>query len=491
MSSFVSIRPLCWLILPLCVMACSVDTGIAQRPRNDSDDDSAARLDVYPALAFKADYVEALCGWFGRCASTVGNVFGDAAGCRAFMDFAFELEGGEGGLLTEPLLYRVDSVKADECLRSIEARACATSVPTFGAQPACVAAFVGRLSDGECCDRRGGCAPGLVCEMGDPENPELGYCTAIGDAGETCRVQACAAPATCENVGGTVPQCVVSLALGVGEPCGHTFDCAPTLSCQWLAGAESMRCLPRAGVGDICSRPEIPCGAGLYCVGDGWIRACATAPGVEGQGCEAEGDCGPGLSCVPSDTGSRMCVHLGALGEPCSEIFGERCEEAITCIDGRCAPVPVPVTFGDRCIPNGPPCPGTLFDSDAACQPDGAGYFCVAPLGLNAPCSNDNQCDFGQGLACFSDTATCRKLPVRGEACPGGQCYPLFTVTCAAGVCADRKPVGSACTPFPDELDDFFDTECAFLSACLPDAATGATICTSLLGNGQGGVQCQ
>ncbi len=471
-------------------VACSVNTGVERPPADGADVDPATPVERYLAADFKADYVAAACGWYARCGGALGDVFADRATCASLIGFTFAADVNETGSFEEPLLFRVDPAQAADCVRAIEAQPCGTPAPEFGSIAACVAGFVGRLSDGECCDRRGGCAPGLVCEMGDAGNIGIGYCTAVGAPGETCATQGCAAPATCERFGSSgFPTCVVSLQLGVGEDCDYTFDCGPGLSCQIPNGGERGECLARAEAGDQCRPPDQPCSAGLFCVGDASVTRCSSTPGAEGQVCYVASDCAAGLSCSRENSSNAVCVRLGAAGDACSDDPAQACEDGLGCINGTCGAFPVPLAYGDPCHPEGPRCPNPFGDN--ACSDQGDGFVCVRPGGENDPCGGetDPQCDLASGFVCDPASGTCRKLPVTGETCQAGLCFPFFTVTCvgegAAAVCQARKPQGSACNPTPDELDNFFATECEFFAFCLPDPATGATTCQRLTSEGE------
>lgn len=451
-------------------MACGVDTGIDAGPSDDIRVDPSQPVEVYVAADFRADYLRVTCDWYERCASTVGRIFPDRASCESLISFTLEAGFDSEASFNDPLLYRVDIPKARDCVSAVTTRSCQTTAPNF-TEAACADAFIGRLNDGECCDDRGGCGAGLVCEEG---NGGAGYCSREGGYGETCFRQTCVAGASCQNVDGE-PVCLLSQQLTSGAICERTFDCAAGLSCQGVGGQTVSRCLLRPEVGEYCGLPERPCAAGLYCVGQpGFGSLCATQPGAENASCGEDRDCGAGLSCA-----SGTCVHFGTSGEPCNDAMpNQRCIDELSCVNGTCGPVPVPVAVGDPCAPDGPDCPGVL--GSGQCLLTAGGYVCVAPGTVNQPCGEESQaqCDFANGLACDPVSRTCQSLPAVGAACPNGLCQPLLSAVCVNGTCKQRVPLGAPCTPMGDEdPKEIFSTECAVFSACLPDPTSGATTC--------------
>jgi hypothetical protein len=464
------------LALSFVLCACTVQQGVEQSSGDGDHVDPTTPIQRYLAADFKSDYIGAVCDWFLGCAATIGSLFPDRASCVSVFGFTFDQGMGEGGDIFDPLLFKVDSVKAAACVQAVKTLACTAAAPAFGSDSNCSGAFIGRLNDGECCDRRGGCAPGMVCEINPNTQPQAGYCTSTGDFGETCYTQQCSSATTCVALG-NLQTCLTSLNLGSGEECDYTFDCAPAFACQYVPGEPHPRCLLRPDVGDYCHL-DLPCAQGLYCVGSP-NGHCSATPGANGDGCDRTLDCGPSLVCI-----SQVCRAYGALGDPCvSNDPSAQCAASLDCVDGVCGHYPVPQKIGDACDPKGPACPSALGQGKCVMGP--SGYTCVLPLQENDPCTGGplQNCDVARGLYCDPGTSTCKQLPKTGEPCTLGLCQPIFTVTCAgpigAGTCQARKPLGAACTPSPNE-QQVIPSECTLFTLCEPDPVTQQNVCTAL-----------
>ncbi len=456
----------------LLLTACSVSSGVDQPPLDDTEIDPAQPVDNYVIGAFKTDYANGVCAWFTRCSATIGQFFADEASCRSIYGFTLELSlDANQRNLNDPLLYRVDSAKAHACVDALATRGCSDGAPILNQDSSCGEVFIGRLGDGECCDERGGCGPGLVCEHDTHTSTFAGFCSAVGEAGETCFVQECAEGTGCLRQG-DVSTCLAPLGLASGEYCSSTFDCGPGLACIYSSAARRDLCLLRPEVGEGCFMPERPCAAGLACLyteGEGY--RCSATPGVEGDGCFVDSDCGAGMTC------ENVCVLPNVLGAPCDDDQAtERCLETLACVEGFCAEIPVPVAIGDPCVPDGPECPGALGEGE--CRPTASGYRCAVPAKENEPCGGDlPECDFARNLICDEATLTCKRLPPVGESCEFF-CASFFEVACVDAVCVRRIAEGELCTPRGDEdPKEIFATTCAVFSSCVLDEATGQTRC--------------
>jgi hypothetical protein len=457
----------------LFLFGCTVSSGVDRPPLDDIEIDPASPVDNYVITAFVNDYATAVCGWFVRCGGTIGQLFVDNASCLSISLFTLESQLQSGGRsLTDPLLYRVDSVKTHACVDAVASRACADGAPSLNRDDNCQGAFVGRLADGECCDERGGCGPGLVCEHDTHLGNFAGFCSAVGEAGETCFVQECAAGAGCQDQG-DVSTCLVPLGLDSGMDCDSTFDCGPGLACAYSGAARRNLCLLRPEVGEFCYLPERPCAADLPCISvaqEGF--KCSSTAGVEGNGCFVDGDCGTAMTCTNS-----VCAAPNASGEACDDDDPtQRCLATLACVDGFCAEIPVPVAIGDPCLPNGPECPGAFGEGD--CRPSPTGYRCTSPAQENEPCGEDlPDCDISRSLICDETTLTCKKLPGLGEACEG-LCANFFEVSCTDALCVRRLAEGEPCTPNGDEdPKEIFNTACVIFSSCVLDETTGQHLC--------------
>lgn len=457
----------------LLACGCSVSSGVDQPPLDDITIDPASPVENYLIETFKTDYATGVCAWFSRCSGAVGQLFADDASCRSIFSFSLEFELDNGSQnFNDPLLYRLDSVKAHACVDALAMRACSDGPPSLSSDSNCDAVFVGRLGDGECCDARGGCAPGLVCEHDSSSGEFTGFCSAVGEAGESCFVQECAEGTGCLRQG-DVSTCLVPLGLASGELCSSTFDCGPGLACTYSAAARRDLCLLRPEVGEFCFLPERPCAAGLACTGViGEALACSSTPGLEGDGCYADSDCGAGMTCT-----SGVCADPNGLGAACDDQeVTERCLDGLACVDGFCAETPVPVAIGDPCLPDGPECPGAFGEGE--CRLGLNGYRCVVPAQENEACGDGlPDCDIARYLICDAATSTCKKLPALNESCEG-ICASFLEVACVGGVCLGRIGEDEPCTPNGDEdPKEIFATRCAVFSSCVLDEASGEHRC--------------
>lgn len=171
----------------------------------------------------------------------------------------------------------------------------------------------------------------------------------------------------------------------------------------------------------------------------------------EGQGCEGDDECQPGLECHDS-----ACTEMPGAGETCLQTL--YCAEDLFCADdGRC----------EAPRGSGRPCP----EGDEACGDDlycdSVTSTCQPPLSVGESCAADSWA-CGEGLYCPETSQLCTKLPGAG-----GDCEPS-SGECAAGLycdatarCQPLKDAGEACGEDAECLsDECPDGTCAAGSTC-------------------------
>lgn len=430
---------------------------------------------LYTPLQFVADATVAMCDWVDGCAVEFGSVFGDRGTCLALFEFVVRTSFFERGDISDPLLFRVDEVAAAQCLLAISTNTC-SQIDAALESDACRDVIVGRLAEGFCCDDRGGCGVGMTCEATNGEG--IGYCSALGGAGETCVSRPCAPELRCN----LQRECVASLNLEIGELCSSTFECAAGLACQFYG--DVLKCAPQPELGELCHSPELPCASGNFCIdtASSFQTRCATSQAILNQGCGSDVDCVAGTICL-----NHLCKHLGQLGESCDEFAGNPCAEPLKCISGLCGEYPVPQHIGDSCDPNGPSCPGLTN-----CVQGASGAQCLAQGQAGDACGNlgDPQCGLFLGFVCDPALQQCIPLPTLGMECQE-VCHPMLSTYCdlvaASPVCRARIPEGQPCVPRADE--DLFGTSCEIPSVCF--GSSGSEKCTSVFDIQGVGGNCQ
>jgi hypothetical protein len=446
--------------------ACTVNSGIDAPATNNVDVEPSAEADTYAAADFLTDYTGAFCDWVIGCAATLGPTFPDQRACLDFLDVVFVIGDSDLANIGDPLLYRVDPERARACVAAVRAAACdEESTLDLNATPPCNEVLIGRLNDGECCDDRGGCAPGLVCEQ---TSDGVGHCSATGDYGETCYSQPCVDGAVCRTFddpsGPPTQVCIVPFDLAPGVACQQTDDCGTGLYCKAASPDVAPTCSARPEANEFCSPPTTPCVSGLHCGAvSGFATTCSATPFPAGGRCFETSDCQSGLVCTPN----HDCVTPAAAGAACD--YDIECAAPLGCFDNRCGTRVAPSGIGDDCTPDGPSCPG--FIEEGQC----VNGKCVAPAQEGDPCNPDDvslaTCSTFAYLVCDPSTQRCRSLPKVGEACPDGACYSFFINTCIDGFCAPRRDIGASCTPQPEE-DKGLTSQCKLGSFCIDNVCT-------------------
>ena len=200
----------------------------------------------------------------------------------------------------DPELFTVDASDLARCLDRLQ-----TCAHPSVLEEACPEIDTGRLPEGACCDRRGGCRPGLAC-VGRTE-ARTGVCRPRKGGGELCTGTAFVT-GDCQVGLRCVRGRCAALVSRDGE-CSRTFECAEYLVC---AGG---RCTDGRSAGQSCG--TAPCAHGLFC-NDGVCRPW----NGEGQTCDSsavfgasDGGCQLGLYCRDDNT----CRRLPARGASCED----------------------------------------------------------------------------------------------------------------------------------------------------------------------------
>ena len=199
-----------------------------------------------------------------------------------------------------PDLFLVDASDLDACLRRLQTCAYPSVI-----EEACPELGTGRLLEGACCDRRGGCGPGLACV--DRTRISTGVCRPRKGVGELCTGNAFVA-GDCQIGLRCVSGRCAALVQRDGA-CSQTFECAEYLVCS------GGRCTDGRSADQSCAGAT--CALGLFCyqgICQAWLG--------EGQSCDrsavfgaSDGGCKLGLYCHDDNT----CQRLPARGASCEE----------------------------------------------------------------------------------------------------------------------------------------------------------------------------
>ena len=191
-----------------------------------------------------------------------------------------------------------------------------------------------RRSLGEPCEHTDECAERLICRK-DFQGPD----TCQRTLALPCKTSADCSPGM---------ECAATLG-GIDGTCTETiYDQTPDPCCNagtWEAPAACSQCRPLPGaLGD-----GEPCHASADCAGrlvcrDGWIRRCGP-PARPGEPCKADGDCEPGLVC----RGQEMtCVAPGGNGESCT--MTAHCATGLVCHGNPSGVCMVPRALNAPCV---------------------------------------------------------------------------------------------------------------------------------------------
>jgi hypothetical protein len=171
----------------------------------------------------------------------------------------------------------------------------------------------------------------------------------------------------------------------------------------------------------------------------------------EGQGCESDDECVPGLECHDS-----ACTRMPGRGEAClQEVY---CAEDLFCADdGTCS---APRGSGSPCPEGGEACADDLY-----C--DSVTTTCRPPLGAGDSCAADRWA-CGDDLYCAEATSTCTRYPGAGGDCASssGECADGLYCD-ATSRCQPQKDAGEPCADDAEcQSDDCTDDVCAGAGTC-------------------------
>ena len=275
--------------------------------------------------------------------------------------------------------------------------------------------------------------------------------TACGAAtckdGHETHVSSCDGGGNC----GDTPKACTPYACGT-TACNVT--CTVDTQCASSDFCESGLCIPKKGLGTVCSGPTA-CGAGLHCT-DGYC--CGDASCGTGGTCGFfghEGTCVKtnGATCaIDGDCGSNHCVDGVCCDSKC---------------DGQCEACDVPDSTTGRpgkCIP----VKGKVHGKRVACA-DGGGDVCA---GASCDGNDTTKCATFSGSEISCRPASCKDGVLTTPAqCNGkGACPDLVTAKCDGFVCtADGKGCESSCA---DDTKCIPGYVCGDGGKCKPKTAT-------------------
>lgn len=283
---------------------------------------------------------DALCHWLVGCECDV--TFSDERQCRDAMTALLELEHAsalQAGLILDEHCVDawVDEWNAQECE--------ATENPPERCGAHCPV-FHGEVPLGDACRWHGNfhdCSRGLDCHevcVKSCRGPLGEGVSCVPNGSPSCDHVAelyCARldPTTAHGVCTPVPQ--------AGEACPDGW-CSDDTYCDDAEPGSSV-CLTRAGVGEACTDPYVPCIHGSYCAASGRdLPVCRPVPDL-GEQC-LDGTCLAGLRC--DETGDKPVCALGSDGEPCETSHDCLSNE---CLEGICVPRPPAVCAAADSLP--------------------------------------------------------------------------------------------------------------------------------------------
>ena len=184
--------------------------------------------------------------------------------------------------------------------------------------------------------------------------------TCAPPSGAECQIDpqcGCAAGDKCDFVTNPSAVCVAAGALGVGEVCTATTDCAAGLTCgsnlcHPFCNAPGLRCTGSGGANTLgtclqiednsvdvpqdslclfqCTPSPNDCPAGQGCViltlnSVNYVNCQIPGTGVPGDTCTSNADCGAGSGCFNTSTG-LFCVQYCRTNNDCTNLSGTHCD---------------------------------------------------------------------------------------------------------------------------------------------------------------------
>jgi hypothetical protein len=228
-----------------------------------------------------------------------------------------------------------------------------------------------------------------------------------------------------------------------GEDCLVTEECGRASYCELPEQAVCVAgtCLPRPTLGQTVIGWKQECAPGL-------VQVDTTCQAISGEGESCEGDfmCTPGLYCGGSP---GVCRRFAVEGEACGAAGLAACLPHLRCSDGSCQRL---FDVGRACIPS-------TFDSggsdtsnckrDLFCEGDARSGMgtCRERLGLGEACSGNTcrtllACDWpDQG-----NEGTCQPFREPGEPCGSVPCVPGAYCEQYSLICVHQGRLGEPCT---------------------------------------------
>ncbi len=348
-----------------------------------------------PLEQLEAELLKAMCQSFVNCGGADIS-FASVDSCVAFLGSQFSDSGDSPtSLIAEVKAGKItyDPVAAGNCLAYF-----ATTCGAFKngkSPPPCKATFVGKIADGQPCNRDEVCTSGR--------------CEKTGQVSSDCPGK-CAQPAK------------------AGGACNSDSDCDGELLCI------NDKCAAKGGkAGAACNSES--CDAGLFCDYSSPDGAKCAALGKVGGACIGTEACEKGLYCKAADS-QGVCTKPTALGGACTALGGSGSGSGPGGGFGEC---------GDGVC---------LLKAGGS----GGEGLCATKAKLGQPCQGPGQC-IGIDTWCPAEgdgKGTCKLLPAKGKACQQPDfmkgvvftCQLPFTCDPATKVCVDPPGEGKPCLAF-------------------------------------------
>ncbi len=224
-----------------------------------------------------------------------------------------------------------------------------------------------------------------------------------------------------------------------GNECNTGFECVSGW-CDSRAACPGV-CAQPAQLGEPCEWGRHPCADGLVCEDSGGNNTCVEqpTPGQENETCDPDNQntCMGGLFCSQSDS---MCHAQVGEGEACEQ--DAACGPGVVCgSEGLCVQVQVLTQADQTCsYDDGIFCD---VDSNLACSYDSQAdaFVCTPFAGPNESCEGDPAAFCGpfDETFCDSDSGLCAEKRADGQPCEwDGQCQGHCDS--ASGVCVSNPP---------------------------------------------------
>ncbi len=352
---------------------------------------------------------EALCDLFDRC-------YGPEAfeGCRRHVSGQLEVADPQAredyleafpdcldncasarGCLDQPILCRA---LHETCGGAVQCCGFAAEQVTCFDQSCCLRKGAACQQDADCC--AGSCSGNGCTADPDPVCAQLGQTC---NAGTDCCSGTCTA-GVCANA-----------CLTTGVACSGGADCC---SGTCTGGVCANSCVD---VGVTCN-VSADCCSGICTAG-----VCANMCADNGSVCINDSECCSG-QCAAGLCRKNGCVASGALCLDDVDCCADACDQS----RGICG------NFG--CFPDGTPCGADVSCCSGLCDPIDQRCSNRSCKKTSDACITDADCC---GLSCQGSSCQCA---LAGIACTQAESYKCCSRLCENDLCADCRPVGTACT---------------------------------------------